>query len=162
MSDGEPATGRHDEQDDAELSAAERHPVSWWIFALARSHRALAGQLISPLGLFPGQELILMQLWDADGRSQKELGELQRVDHSTISKSVARLETAGLVERRKSTDDARVTEVHLTPAGRELEARVRSAWAELERRTTVGMTASERRRFVALARKIAPNLDEPE
>ena len=76
-----------------------------------------------------------MQLWDADGRSQKELREMQRLDHSTINKSVQRLEAAGLVRREQSPEDRRITLVFLTGKGRELEAPARAAWAELERRT---------------------------
>ncbi|RAN76543.1 hypothetical protein B5P43_22415 [Bacillus sp. SRB_336] len=128
------------------------------MFSLARSHRTLAGALLGDLGLFPGQELILMQLWAEDGQSQKALGRTQRLDHSTIAKSLRRLEAAGLVSRKKSPLDGRVTLVFLTPEGRELEGRTLAAWGELERTTTAGLTAAERERFVALARKIAPNL----
>ena len=141
------------------LSAAERFPVSWAIFALSRSHRTLAGSLLGELGLFPGQELILMQLWDSDGQSQKALGHTQRLDHSTIAKSLRRLETAGLVTRVKSPHDGRVTLVYLTDAGRALETRTLAAWQSLENTTTDGLTPAERAQFVALARKIAPNID---
>jgi MarR family transcriptional regulator, organic hydroperoxide resistance regulator len=142
-----------------ELSAAAEFPVSWLIFALARSHRALAGQLISNLGLYPGQELILMQLWDMDGRSQKELGEAQRLDHSTINKSVRRLEAVGLVCREPSPEDGRVALVFLTEKGRELETATKAAWAELERRTVVGLSEAEQRRFRQLALRIIPNIE---
>ncbi|PYI68547.1 MarR family transcriptional regulator [Arthrobacter livingstonensis] len=128
------------------------------MFALARSHRTLAGGLLGDLGLFPGQELILMQLWAEDGQSQKALGRTQRLDHSTIAKSLRRLEAAGLITRQKSPRDGRVTLVFLTPEGRGLQGRTMAAWGELERQTTEGLTATERGQFVALARKIAPNL----
>ena len=144
---------------DEEPSAAAEFPVSWRIFALARSHRALAAQLMSDLSLYPGQELILMQLWDRDGRSQKELGEMQRLDHSTINKSVRRLESAGLVRREPSPKDGRVTLVFLTEKGRELETATKAAWAELERRTVAGLSEAEQRRFRELALKILPNVE---
>jgi MarR family transcriptional regulator, organic hydroperoxide resistance regulator len=153
----------HSHRDNAErgeeLSAAAEFPMSWLIFALARSHRALAAQLISGLGLYPGQELILMQLWDTDGRSQKELGETQRIDHSTINKSVRRLEAAGLVRREPSPEDRRVALVFLTDKGRELETATKAAWAELERRTAAGLSEAEQRRFRELALRIIPNVE---
>jgi DNA-binding MarR family transcriptional regulator len=144
---------------DEDRSAAAEFPVSWLIFTLARSHRALAAQLICDLGLYPGQELILMQLWDMDGRSQKELGETQRVDHSTINKSVRRLEAAGLVRREPSPDDGRVALVFLTDKGRELETATRAAWAELERRTVAGLSELEQHRFRELVLRIIPNIE---
>lgn len=137
-----------------ELPALREFPVSWAVFALARTHRAQAAGLLSGLGLFPGQELILMQLWGEEGLSQKALGALQRLDHSTIAKSIKRLEDAGLVRREKSADDARVSLVYLTDAGRALETRTREAWAELERYTVRNLSPAERETLIRLASKI--------
>lgn len=141
------------------LSTAIDFPASWAVFSLARSHRALAASKLATIGLFPSQELILMQLWDADGQSQKSLGRTQRFDHSTIAKSVRRLENAGLVRREKSQADGRVTLVFLTDTGRALKSPVLAIWAELERRTVKGLTTDERAQFTALADKILPNLE---
>jgi DNA-binding MarR family transcriptional regulator len=157
MTEPTPARDEHAKTEVPSIAAA--NPTSWAIFALARSHKALAAQLIGNLGLYPGQELILMQLWDRDGRSQKELAQMQRLDHSTINKSVRRLEAAGLVTRRQSPTDGRVTQVFLTDAGRRLEAPTRSAWAELERRTNQGLTDAQQRDFLRHARLIAPHVE---
>lgn len=140
-------------------ASADDYPVSWAIFALARSHRTTAAALLTELGLFPGQEIMLMQLWDKDGQSQKQLGHTLRVDHSTIAKSVRRLEQAGLVTRARSSADGRVTLVSLTADGRALRERTLAAWESLERRTVRGLSAAEQAQFVALARRIAPNVD---
>ena len=144
---------------DTQPSTARDFPASWAIYSLARSHRALAATMLSDLGLFPSQELILMQLWDADGQSQKALGQTQRFDHSTIAKSVRRLESAGLVRREKSQEDGRVTLVFLTEAGQALKERTLGIWGELERKTVQSLTAREQAQLVALARKIVPNLE---
>lgn len=58
-------------EDYPELSEKERFSVSFSIVALARSHRALAAQLLREIGLFVGQELMLMQLWYQDHQSQQ-------------------------------------------------------------------------------------------
>src|SRR5687768_1136959 len=93
---------------EVEFGAEKQFPISFSIFALARSHRALASQLIRETGLFPGQEIILMQLFQQDGQSQNSLGRTLRLDHSTIAKSVRRLEEAGLITRNRSDEDGRV------------------------------------------------------
>ena len=115
-----------------------RFPLSWSIFGVARSHRALAAALLVPLGLYPGQELMLMELFAHDGRSQRQLGELLRLDHSTVAKSVQRLERAGLVTRSRSAADGRVTLVHLTE----------------------GLTRDQRQAFVDLAALLARNVEQ--
>lgn len=135
-------------------SVAGDHPLSWVVFSLARSHRALAASLLGPLGLFPGQELMLMQLWDRDGRSQKELGDLQQLDHSTVAKSVQRLERVGLVTRTSCPWDGRVRLVHLTEKGRLLEHAVRDALGELEDRITSALDPHQQQLFITLAGQV--------
>lgn len=134
-------------------------PVSFSIFALARSHRGLAAQLLRDVGLFPGQEIILMQLWQQDCQSQNGLGRTLRLDHSTVAKSVRRLECAGIVSRCRCAADGRVTIVSLTQAGRDLECKVRAAWSTLESVTTAGLSDAEQQLFATLARKMASVVD---
>lgn len=129
-------------------------PVSAAIMRLAHEQRTVASGRLSALGLFPGQELILAQLWASDGRSQKELVDSLRLDHSTIAKSVQRLERAGLVQRARSSSDGRVMLVTLTAAGRALEQPVRQTWADLEARWSVRLSTSELARFTDLASKL--------
>ncbi|WP_218148407.1 MarR family winged helix-turn-helix transcriptional regulator [Lentzea xinjiangensis] len=132
--------------------------MSFAIFALARQHRGLASSLLADLGLFPGQELILMQLRDRDGRSQKQLVDALKLDHSTIAKSVRRLENAGLVTRAADEADARVKVVSLTETGRALQERIRNVWTELENTSNRGLTEQERALFVELAHKVVSRL----
>lgn len=142
-----------------EISAVTAFPVSFSIFGLARSHHRLAGQLLREAGLYPGQELVLMQLWHRDKQSQNSLTKLLRLDHSTIAKSVRRLEASGLVTCSRSEDDKRVTIVSLTQAGREIEAKVNQAWRKVEELTTKNLNEEESALFVALSKKIAQALE---
>jgi len=138
---------------------AEGCPLSFAIFGVARAHRALAGTLISNLGLYTGQELLLAQLGSEDGQSQKSLAHLIRSDHSTIAKTVGRLEAAGLVERRKDDKDARITRVFLTEAGQRIQGRIVEAWRQLEERTSNGLSTEEAETFIRLARKMRDQLE---
>ncbi|WP_026127238.1 MarR family winged helix-turn-helix transcriptional regulator [Nocardiopsis xinjiangensis] len=139
-------------------STAARFPVSFAVFAVARTHRARAAHLFRELGLFPGQEIMLLQLWEADGQSQTSLGRTLGVDHSTVAKSVRRLDQAGLVTRTRSAEDRRVTLVYLTEKGRRLEEHIEQAWSVLERETIKPLTPDEQTTFVALARRIETGL----
>lgn len=139
--------------------SAEHYPVSFGIFALARSHKGLAAQLIRDTGLFPGQEIMLMQLFAQDHQSQNSLGRTLRLDHSTVAKSVRRLESAGLVTRSRSKEDGRVTIVSLTEAGRALEDQVNSAWSRVEQITTAVLSDEEKNLLLSLSQKIASHID---
>lgn len=137
----------------------DRFPVSYSIFAMARVHRSIAAAELATLGLFPNQEIMLIQLAASDGLSQKTLAETLRINHATVAKTVGRMERAGLVERRTSTADRRVTLVHLTPAGRDLRDRIIDVWRRLNDVTTAGMSAEDQERFVAAAGHIRRGLD---
>ena len=138
-------------------------PISALIPAVARAHRSLAGSLLREVGLYPGQELLLMLLWEREPRSPGEIARELHVEPPTAVKAVARLEEAGLVERARSTDDRRVVLVSLTPAGRALRERVEQIWAELERRTVGDLDAADRARLIELLGTISRNVgDGPE
>ena len=133
------------------------YPVSFAIFALARSHRAKAAGMLADIGLFPGQEILLMQLAEKDGKPQKSLCESIGLDHSTVAKSVARLERDGLIERRKCPEDGRISQVHLTARGRETTDAIARVWAELERETIKDLSAEEQKSLMSAAKKIVSN-----
>lgn len=48
--------------------------VGYLLVQVCKSHRSSIGAALAALGLHPGQEMILMQLWSQDGliQSQKE------------------------------------------------------------------------------------------
>ncbi|CAI6062262.1 MarR family winged helix-turn-helix transcriptional regulator [Cohnella sp. JJ-181] len=152
--------GDNHEAMEKEIRAVTQFPVSFSIFSLARSHHRAAGQLLREAGLYPGQELILMQLWHRDGQSQNSLSRSLRLDHSTIAKSVRRLEDAGLVSCSRSEEDKRVTLVSLTQAGRDIESRVNQAWSKMEEITIENLNDEEKALFVALAKKITAVLED--
>ncbi len=53
---------------------AEAHgPIVHTIFRISRKNRAMVANLLRPLGLYPGQELLMMQLWEHKARSQADL-----------------------------------------------------------------------------------------
>ncbi|WP_437279462.1 MarR family transcriptional regulator [Sorangium sp. So ce375] len=84
------------------------------------------------LGLSSAQLFVLQQLDQAAASSIAELAQRTLTHQSSVSVVVARLAERGLVTRRPSPEDARRTEISLTPSGRALLRRApRTAQAEL-------------------------------
>lgn len=76
--------------------------------------------------LFQGQGKILLILSDSDNLSQRDLVERLNMTPQSVAEFVRKLESRGLVSRKKSTTDKRVTIVSLTKEGRiETEKRTR-------------------------------------
>lgn len=133
-------------------------PIVHTIYRISRKNRAVIGNLLRPIGLFPGQEILLMQLWESDGRSQADLVEALGVDHSTVTKMLQRLEAAGMVVRRPSSQDRRVMLVSLTEAGRRLRGEIERTWQELERRTTAHLSDRDREQLLQLLQSVESHL----
>jgi DNA-binding MarR family transcriptional regulator len=128
--------------------------LSYAIFSLARTHRAYAAKLLRDLGLYPGQEHLLMQLLDRDGQSQSELLAAVGLDHSTVSKSLKRMQDAGLVVREKSPDDRRAMRVYLTEAGQAMRGRLEEMWSTLEEASVSSLTDQQIEDFIATGESI--------
>ena len=87
--------------------------------------------LLDEIGLTYSQYLVMLVLWENSPSSVGELGGRLRLDSGTLTPLLKRLETAGLVARRRSDADERRVEIHLTQAGASLKARAMKIPADL-------------------------------
>lgn len=147
--------GRH-----GKLTRVPETPVSTAIYQLARAHKAFAASMLRELGLYPNQELLLMELEGIESRSQSDLVRTLMLDHSTVAKSLRRMETAGLVSRRPSASDRRAVDVSLTDRGAELLDRIHAVWAQLEATTTDGLGGGDTEELVAKMRAIQRRIED--
>lgn len=139
------------------------HPVrestGYALAKVCKAHRANVGELLAPLGLHVGQEMVLIELWRQDGLRGGELAARLGVEPPTITKMLRRLESCGLVTRRQDPDDARSFRVHLTEEGRALEGPIARCWATAEERAFGGLSTAEREALHRLLVKVRENLD---
>ncbi len=87
----------------------------------ARRLRQQAGEELSP-----SQAAALATIDRHGPLTPSELAVRERIQRPTATRLIARLEQAGFVDRTRDPDDRRSSVVALTPAGRELLARVRT------------------------------------
>ncbi|MFF5141669.1 MarR family winged helix-turn-helix transcriptional regulator [Streptomyces sp. NPDC013157] len=90
--------------------------------AFARRARASAGRMHPELSLV--SYTLLGHLEERGGCRATDLAAHYALDKSTVSRQVAALERAGLIERRLDPEDHRVQVLHLTEAGQEILAQV--------------------------------------
>jgi DNA-binding MarR family transcriptional regulator len=87
----------------------------------ARRLRQQAGEELSP-----SQAAALATIDRHGPLTPSELAVRERIQRPTATRLIARLEQTGFVDRTRDPDDRRSSVVALTPAGRELLARVRT------------------------------------
>ncbi|WP_328745157.1 MarR family winged helix-turn-helix transcriptional regulator [Streptomyces sp. NBC_00285] len=132
-------------------TTAGEGPMSYAIFQLARAHRARAAAMLREMDLHPGQELLLMHLLDRDGQTQSELLESVGLDHSTVSKSLRRMQDAGLLVREPAAHDRRVMVVHLTDKARAMREPLAAMWRALEETSARNLSAQQAESFIRIA-----------
>ncbi|MFI5908734.1 MarR family winged helix-turn-helix transcriptional regulator [Dactylosporangium sp. NPDC051541] len=94
--------------------------VCFALYTATRTVTARYRPLLDELGLTYPQYLVLLALWERDERTVKDLGAALRLDSSTLSPLLKRLEATGLVARERRTDDERSVTVRLTTQGEAL------------------------------------------
>ena len=116
-------------------------------YRLARVSTAFKNSLerrMGVIGLHGGQIFILIELWNADGRTQVDLARSLGVSAPTINKMVKGLIEIGLVTRDRLVDDGRSTRIFLTTRGFTIRKEIEEQWLELEEYCLTGLTETEK------------------
>ena len=82
---------------------------------------------LSVFDLTPVQYAVLYCLWENDKKSPKEIAERLKLENSTISGILERMEKKGLIKRMISKEDRRFIQIMLTEKGAALEEDVLAA-----------------------------------
>jgi DNA-binding MarR family transcriptional regulator len=120
-------------------------------FALVTTARRVVGvygPVLEPLELTHPQYLVMLALWEASPRRVRDLADALYLEPATLSPLLKRLESAGLIERRRDPDDDRALAVSLTPAGVSLRERALAVPGQVMERLGVGIAELERTRDV--------------
>jgi MarR family transcriptional regulator, organic hydroperoxide resistance regulator len=115
--------------------------VCFALVTAARNVVSLYRPVLEPLGLTHPQYLVMLALWEESPRRLGEIAAELAMEPATLSPLVKRLETQGLVSRRRRAQDERVLDVHLTVEGAALRRRAEEVPAEVMRAT--GMSVEE-------------------
>ena len=140
------------------MPAAIHQSMSYLLARICRAQRGKVQQALAPLELYPGQEMLLVQLWQKDGLTQAELAAHMGVQPATLTRMVDRLSQNGLIERRPDPDDKRLARVFLLDEGRFLRGSVEALWEDLDGQIFAGMALAERLLLRRLLAQMAENL----
>ena len=119
------------------------------------------GKSLRPLGLSAAQWRVLATLSNVDGCTINRLADLTVIDRTTLSRTLDRMETGGLIARRQVRNDKRSFEIRLAPGGRRALERI---WPVVEyhnRRAIAGLTQRELEELRRIVRKMIANVASP-
>ena len=90
----------------------------------SRVSKQFAERYRAEFGLTIPEWRVLAHLAQSDQVSVREVQARVDMDKSKVSRAAARLEAAGLIEKRANAEDRRLLDMRLTDAGRALFARI--------------------------------------
>ena len=82
-------------------------------------------KLLRPLKLTYPQYLVMLVLWQRDGMTVTALGERLFLDSATLTPLLKRLESSGLVARKRAAEDERQVIISVATRGRALKEKAR-------------------------------------
>lgn len=113
---------------------------------------------IAPFGIAIGQFPILLELWEKDGVSQRDLLQKLDLEQATLANTLTRMERGGLIRRTKNPADGRSQQIWLTDQARAARDRAYQAAHDQNALALSGLSDAERAQYMALTRKIIDTL----
>lgn len=110
---------------------------------------------LDPYGLTPVQYSVLCCLWQKDMHNPKEIADFLKIENSTISGILERMEKKDLLVRSIDTNDRRFIRIDLTDASKNLEKPVIKAVEDVNKDILKSFTAAEQKQLKNILRAIA-------
>lgn len=123
-------------------------------FEATRLNRQYGARVYGDMNPISGQKRCLLVLRAAGNTSQKEIAHLLGIRSTSAGELLAKLEHKGLVERRASDQDRRVTLARLTAMGRAEAEELDRARAQAHRELVASLTPEEIGEFARLLSKV--------
>ena len=120
-------------------------------------HRRVMTQA-KAIGLTSGQPKILELLAEREGVEQKTVARSCEIEPATVGSILDRMESAGLIERRREAGNRRSLYVYLTDAGKDAAAKTEEIFSRAEEDAFDGMDAEEIDALCAALEKVYRNL----
>ena len=136
--------------------------VRHYLFDVEMLRRRLLRPYFIELGLTvgQGQPRILYELRKCDGMSQKELSDACLIEVTTMSRTLDRLESMGLIKRQNNPECRRSWIISLTEEGKEKADRVSDIFDMAEEVFRKDISEEEFSSMCATLEKIENNLNE--
>ncbi|NMG39216.1 MarR family transcriptional regulator [Chelativorans sp. ZYF759] len=122
---------------------------------------ALAARLIAH-GFYAGQDQVMIVLSQEDGITPGVLSNRLGVRPPTVTKTVARLQAQGMVEKLASASDQRQANIHLTEKGGEAIKAIEKALRKTEKQALKGLDKKEQKQLAKLLARVEANLTDIE
>jgi DNA-binding MarR family transcriptional regulator len=117
---------------------------------------------IAPLGIVTGQFPMLLELWEQDGITQRELLAKLDIEQATLANTLIRMERDGLIKRTKHPSDARAQQIWLTEKAKAVRKQAYAAAAAQNAEALSGLSPAEHIQFIDLMYRVIASMRQYE
>jgi DNA-binding MarR family transcriptional regulator len=143
------------------MSAAEPHLYHQLQQAAHRVQKAADRALLEAAGVTTAQAAVLAIIGAGSGVSQRDVARQLGVNESAMTAMANRLTAAGLLQRGRSSDDARAWRLDLTDAGRESLRQLRAPFREINDRLRAALPGKDVEQMSVCLNRVNDAFQEP-
>lgn len=114
-----------------------------YVSVIYRHLQILLNHNLKSYGIGSGQYIFLSAIHDNPGISQKDLTTLIKIDKTTTTKALTKLETNGFVDRIHDADDRRYYKLYLTQKGIDFIPVLNNILEDITKELSSGMNNEE-------------------
>jgi len=133
--------------------------ILYEIGMIARALDSISNIEFKELDLTKGQYSYLVRICENEGIIQEKLAEMIKVDRTTASRAVKKLEATGFVERRDDALNKKIKKLHPTAKGRSAYPFIKRENAYSNGVALTGLSDQEADTLAALLKKVRRNIE---
>lgn len=122
--------------------------------------RALA-ETLQPLNLAIAQFMVLLELWEEDGLTQRHLIQKLDVEHGTMNSTLNRVERDRLIVRRPHPTGVRAQTIHVTPQATTLRTDAIAAACSINATANAALSSKEQKTMIGMMTRVIAALGHP-
>ena len=128
---------------------------------VARASKGKSAEVMSSVGVYPGQNFLLDELWREDNLPLGELARRIGIEVPTLTRMSQRMEGAGLLVRASDPHDRRLVRIALTTRGWQLRDTLPVKLDAVAAAGLRGMSEEEVEQLIGLLRRAAKSMAAP-
>ncbi|KII76754.1 MarR family winged helix-turn-helix transcriptional regulator [Vibrio renipiscarius] len=126
----------------------------WMINVVAVKAEKMFDAELKKQGLSVALWPTMMCLWEEEGVTQRDIAEKSKVENSTTTRTLDKLEHLGLVERRADPNSRRSYRIYLTDKGKNLKEQLLPIPIAVNQAMLSSLESEEQAQMIALLKKM--------
>ena len=126
---------------------------------IARALDSIANIEFKEYDLTRGQYLYLIRICENPGIIQEKLADMIKVDRTTVSRAIKKLEANGFIEKRVDSTNRKIKHIFPTEKGNEISPNISRENEHSERVALQGLSEDESALLLGLLQKVRKNVE---